>query len=219
MSVSILIPLYNGIEFLKECIESIKQQTYPYWEIIIGINGHPKNSDIYKQAKKYEHTQIKVIEYLDTRGKPQTLNKMINDCSYDIICLLDVDDKWLPKKLEEQIKVKKDYDVVGTLCQYFGSKQDIPRVPKQKIRKRKFLKMNPIINSSCMINKKDAIWNNEFLEDYDMWLRLNYEGKTFYNIPKILTLHRIHDKSHFNNTNNNCVPQLIAKWTKIYNNK
>ena len=80
MSVSILIPLYNGIEFLKECIESIKQQTYPYWEIIIGINGHPKNSNIYKQAKKYEHTQIKVIEYLDTRGKPQTLNKMINDC-------------------------------------------------------------------------------------------------------------------------------------------
>ena len=128
MSVSILIPLYNGIEFLKESIESVKRQTYPYWEIIIGINGHPKNSNIYIQAKKYEHIQIKVIEYLDTRGKPQTLNKMINDCSYNLICLLDVDDKWLPKKLEEQIKVKKDYDVVGTLCQYFGSRQNIHNI-------------------------------------------------------------------------------------------
>ena len=34
----------------------------------------------------------KVIEYLNIKGKPQTLNKMINDCSYDIICILDVDD-------------------------------------------------------------------------------------------------------------------------------
>ena len=216
MFISILIPLYNGIEFLIESVDSVKKQTYPHWEIIIGINGHKKNSNIYKQATDLENKQIKVIEYLNAKGKPQTLNKMINDCSYDLICILDVDDKWLPTKLEEQIKVKKDYDIVGTLCQYFGSKNCIPRIPKRNIHKKQFFKSNPIINSSCMINKKDATWNDEILEDYDMWLRLNYERKTFYNIPLVLTLHRIHDKSYFNNTNNKHVEKLILKWKQIY---
>ena len=67
-----------------------------------------------------------------------------------------------------------------------------------------------------MINKKDAIWNNEFIEDYDMWFRLVFEKKTFYNIPEVLTLHRIHPQSHFNNTNNQALPLLITKWKKKF---
>ena len=104
MFVSVLIPLYNGIEFLDESISSVKYQTHKNWEIIIGINGHPENSNIYLQAKQYQNNKIRVLEFLSTKGKSQTLNEMIKYSKYDIICLLDVDDKWLPSKLEEQIK-------------------------------------------------------------------------------------------------------------------
>ena len=100
MFVSILIPLYNGIEFLDESISSVKYQTHKNWEIIIGINGHPENSNIYLQAKQYQNNKIRVLEFLSTKGKSQTLNEMIKYSKYDIICLLDVDDKWLPSKLE-----------------------------------------------------------------------------------------------------------------------
>ena len=58
MSVSILIPLYNGVEFLNEAIISIRNQTYQNWEVIIGINGHPKSSDVYFQAKLHENKKI-----------------------------------------------------------------------------------------------------------------------------------------------------------------
>ena len=212
MSVSILMPLYNGIEFLDEAIVSVKNQTYHRWEVIIGINGHPKGSDVYLAAKGFEGCRIRVIEY-DTKGKPNTLNKMVEDASYDTICLLDVDDKWLPTKLEKQIALKSEYDVIGTSCQYFGARREIPLIPLGEFDTRYIFRVNPIINSSCMINKKDAFWNDIFgVEDYDMWFRLAFEKKTFYNVPEVLTLHRIHPASHFNNVNHNFLPILKDKW-------
>lgn len=48
------MPIYNGIEFIEESVSSILTQTYDQWELIIGINGHPENSDVYKIAKEYE---------------------------------------------------------------------------------------------------------------------------------------------------------------------
>lgn len=217
--ISILIPLYNGIEFLEESLNSVKNQTYTKWEVIIGINGYEKDSDIYKRAKLYETSNIKVIDYFNINNKSKCLNKMILDAKYDIICLLDVDDKWDKNKLEEQINIKKNYDVVGTWCKYFGENNIIPPLPKYKINELDFLRMNPIINSSCMLNKKDCYWdenNITGLEDYDLWLKLNFIGKSFYNIPKILTYHRIHKTSYFNNNNNNYVNQLVKKWSIIY---
>ncbi len=49
--ISILIPIYNGIEFIDDSVQSVLNQTYTNWELIIGINGHPENSDVYKKAK------------------------------------------------------------------------------------------------------------------------------------------------------------------------
>lgn len=214
--VSILIPIYNGIEFLDECINSIKKQTYKKWEVILGINGHSSNSEVYQIALKYKTDKIHVIEY-NTIGKGQTLNHMVLDSKYDIICLLDVDDKWNPNKLQLQILKKQNYDIVGTWCQYFGDNNIIIRVPSGKVHPLQFLKENPIINSSCMLNKTDCNWReNYILEDYDLWLKLNYEGKSVYNIPNVLTYHRIHRNSFFNNQNDNYVSDLVKQWGKKY---
>ena len=58
--ISILLPIYNGIEFIKESIPTILYQTYKDWELIIGINGHPKESEIYKIAKEYEEKDSRI---------------------------------------------------------------------------------------------------------------------------------------------------------------
>ena len=52
--ITILMPIYNGIEFIDESVSSILKQTYDKWELLIGINGHPENSEVYKIAQKYE---------------------------------------------------------------------------------------------------------------------------------------------------------------------
>ena len=59
--ISILIPIYNGIEFLEESLESVKNQTYKEWEILIAINGHEKDSNVYKEALKYQGEKNKNI--------------------------------------------------------------------------------------------------------------------------------------------------------------
>lgn len=223
IGISILIPLYNGIEFLEEAIISILTQTYTKWEIIIGINGHEPNSDIEKQVNEIvqKHNQDNIFDirviYYNTKGKPDTLNQMINDIKYDYVALLDADDIWLPEKLEKQVPILRSYDVVGTNCQYFGDRQDFPIIPFNNYRvSHNFFIANPIINSSVIIHKNNAKWNkDELLEDYDLWFRLLYERKSFYNLKEVLCKHRIHTSSFFNNNNNNYVNELKQKWLKI----
>ena len=106
--ITILIPIYNGIEFLKECLDTVLYQTYKDWEIIIGINGFKENSDTFKFAKTFENEKIKVYDFYTIKGKSNTLNEMIKYSTYSWISILDVDDKWLPKKLESQIRFLND---------------------------------------------------------------------------------------------------------------
>ena len=211
--ISILMPIYNGIEFLKESIPTILYQTYQNWELILGINGFTKNSDTYIEAKKYENEKIKVLDLFYIKGKSNSLNEMIKYSKYNWIALLDVDDKWLPKKLEYQIKFKNDYDIIGSHCKYFGDLNICPRIPTKDLSKFNFLQFNPIINSSALIRKELCVWNSDWdgVEDYDLWLKLYFEKKKFYNVEDILVLHRIHNKSAFNANGNNLLVSNLKK--------
>lgn len=198
--ISILLPIYNGIEFINESVPTIIYQTYNNWELIIGINGHSKNSKEYKKAKKWEKkdNRIKVLDLYTIKGKSIALNEMIKYCQYDWISLIDVDDKWLPKKLESQIPYINEFDIIGTQCKYFGNKSDIPKIPVGNLTGYDFTKANPIINSSCLIKKELAYWEENGIEDYHLWLKLWKQGKQFYNVEDIQVLHRIHNDSAFN---------------------
>ncbi len=216
------MPIYNGIEFIEESVSTILYQTYKEWELIIGINGHPQNSEVYQIAKKYEmrDIRIKVFDLPSTvKGKSAALNEMLNLCNPENkwISLLDVDDKWLPKKLELQVPFMKDYDVIGTMCKYFGNLNSSPSIPYGDISKFNFLSVNPIINSSCLVRKElchwDGKWNGVEVEDYDMWLRLWKQGKNFYNVGSLQVLHRIHRESAFNAKGNHLkVDELRRKY-------
>ena len=215
--ISILMPIYNGIEFIKQSVNSIKNQTYKDWELIIGINGHEPNSEVYNKAKEYENKKIKVIELHPIKGKSAALNAMLEYCKYDWISLLDVDDIWKYTKLETQLSHMDNYDVIGTKCKYFGDLKIVPNIPVGDITGFDFLKVNPIINSSCLVRKGLCYWDTStILEDYDMWLRLWQQKCRFYNVKSIEVLHRIHRESAFNaKGNNNMVSALKRKYKRV----
>ena len=138
---------------------------------------------------------------------------MIKYCKYNHVAILDVDDIWLPTKLQKQIPLINEYDVVGTLCQYFGTRNDKPKIEIGEINKHVFKKHNPIINSSIIIKKELANWDKyyESVEDYDLWCRLATQNKKIYNVSEILVKHRIHKQSSFNSNptkQNNLVKQI-----------
>lgn len=209
--ISILMPVYNGIEYIYESVNSVINQTYIDWELIIGINGHIPNSKIYKKTKSLEKydNRIKVYD-LNTIGKSNSLNEMLKYSKYNYIAILDVDDIWENNKLEIQSKYLK-YDVIGSKCIYFGEINGIiPELPIGEISNFDFYKFNPIINSSSIIKKELCYWEDIYnLEDYNLWLKLWKLKKQFYNVDKILVKHRIHKESYFNNKNNKYVKELI----------
>jgi len=214
--ISILIPIYNGIEFINESVSSVLRQSYVEWELIIGINGHQQNSNVYKIAKEYENlsTKIRVLDLYEIKGKSNALNEMIKHCSYDYVALLDVDDIWHEQKLQLQSQMLNKFDVIGSRCVWFGDRPGVvPNLPVGNISNFDFSSVNPIINSSSVIRKDLCLWNSVWdgVEDYDLWLKLRNQNKMFFNFTEILVKHRIHKSSAFNSKgNNNLVDNLLV---------
>lgn len=214
--ISILMPIYNGIEFIQESVSSVIAQTFQHWELIIGINGHELNSKVYDIARQYENVdgRIKVLDLYFLKGKATALNHMIMSCVYDYVALLDVDDIWYHDKLEIQSVFIHHYDVVGSKCVYFGDIENVvPIIPSGDLSGFDFKSVNPIINSSCIIKKESCYWNENGIEDYDLWLRLWKLGKKFYNCPRVLVRHRIHQLSSFNSKGHNEKKKLLFSIT------
>ena len=179
--ISILIPIFNGIDFINESVSSVLGQISEDWELIIAVNGHPENSEVFQIAKDYESisTKIRAFDFFHIKGKAETLNAMIPYCSYNYVAILDVDDIWDETKLDIQsVFLKQSYDVVGSQCIYFGDLEGIkPNIPLGDISDFDFNKVNPVINSSAIIKKELCYWNENGIEDYDLWLRLRKQNK------------------------------------------
>jgi teichuronic acid biosynthesis glycosyltransferase TuaG len=229
--ISILLPLYNGIEYLNDSLSSIKSQTYNKWELIIGINGHYNNKEFYNNVKHLvdkifdKNDEVKILD-LNLFNKIDTLNYLTKIAKYNYISLIDADDIWSENKLELQIPYLDNYDIVGTHCYYINKDgyrlSFFPSLPSGDLKNHNFFDGNPIINSSVILKKTDAYWqldniNLNGVEDYDLWFKLKFQKKKFYNIDKKICFHRLHDKSSFNNKNNNYVDILKSKWQNIFN--
>jgi glycosyltransferase involved in cell wall biosynthesis len=217
--VSILMPIYNGREFIQDSVPSILEQTTSTWELLIGINGYTANSSAYQEVSEYvtslKDDRIRLFDFPQCKGKAATLNQMVTECKYAYVAILDVDDIWHPSKLEGQWPFLQKYDVIGTKCVYFGDLNNIvPATPTGDLSNVNFLDSNPVINSSALIRKNLAHWDEtSFIEDYELWLRLWKQGRSFYNCGEILVKHRIHQTSAFNSKgNHNHVAELKRRY-------
>lgn len=204
--ISILLATYNGERYLKKSIDSILNQTFGDFELLIGLND--TNDGSMNIINSYDDDRIRVFEYSE-RGKAITLNKLINEAKFDWIAMQDDDDVWVGEKLEKQINLINDFDVIGTFIDYINESDQIIGCPnlsenEMEIKGRSFMGDNQVANTSAIFRKEDAIkinlWRDglDGIEDFDFWLRLMREGKRFKNIPEKLVMHRLHNNSNFN---------------------
>lgn len=205
MTVSILMPIYNGIEFFHESFASIRRQTYTRWELYIGINGHDDPAPVLQEIMNVTKGDARVHVYTQiTKGKSDSLNDLMTHITTDWVALLDVDDMWAPTKLDEQVRIlptlRPGTVVVGTFCHYFGDIAGAPTIPAGYIDTKVLVNVNPIINSSSLIRREYCQWTSQYrgVEDYELWMKIAKAGKKFYNIGKDLVGHRIHRESAFN---------------------
>ena len=211
--ISILMPLFNGQEYLRDSIASVLAQSFQTFELLIGINGHDQetaNRLVAYISLIFPDPRIKT-HILEERGKIKTLNKLVSLSQFDIICLLDADDIWTRQKLQKQLQVRDRFDVIGTDANYIGDKFTSPKIFLGHLPSDIFSFQNPIISSSVMMKKADAVFDEKWdgLDDYNLWIALNQQGKTFYNVPEVLVLHRLYSSSFFNRSNKDVSDQLL----------
>lgn len=244
--VSIVTPVYTGWEFLEECALSVYLQATRHpsiepivWEWWIGINGHGndggkalqlayKIKDLFS-SHVHGHGEVHVVNLPRVRGKVEALNTLVDFSRGEWIAVLDCDDTWERNKLLSQRAVidflppedRETLAVVGTHCWYFGDMNGPgPTLPTGIVKGERVLTGgNPIINSSALIRRDLAYWEDRFgLEDYDLWLRLALAGYTFFNIEDRLVYHRLHKGSAFNGKGVQDLEGLLAyhraAWSK-----
>ena len=222
--ITILIPLYNGIEYLPEALDSVISQTYTDWKMLIGINGHGDTGGEVainvKELVKSESRIKVIIQSSDINNKPKSLNNLVSFVKTEWVAILDADDIWLPNKLQEQINIilSSNYEVIGTHCEYFGNHGGSPNIPLGTLSRGSTLSFNPLINSSVVFKTKYAQWDESLniYEDYDLWMKLDYNNITMFNIPRILVKHRLYDKSFFN-TQIISTESLKHKYLNLFN--
>jgi glycosyltransferase involved in cell wall biosynthesis len=208
--ISILTPVFNGVEFLEQCIRSVKIQTFPDWELWIGINGHGDDGGMVAQAaSRFAASDSRIhviIQGPPLKGKVESLNHLVSLTTTEWISVLDCDDIWEPRKLERQIHAiyshASEAAVVGTFCQYFGERHGKITLESGYIDPAILENHNPIINSSSLIRREFCKWElnniNYTMDDYQLWMKICLSGGKLYNIPEFLVWHRIHKSSAFN---------------------
>ena len=222
--ITICIPLYNGIEYIKETLISVRNQVYSNWRTIIGVNGHGLDSPVLQKVKEIlkelGDDRIRVVNLPNVKGIAQADNALIELAETEWIAHLDADDLWHSQKLEIQVQAmnqlrenKIDIDCIATHCTYIGSHQGHPMIPTGLLEEDHFKDLNPLIHSSILFKKNRLRYPSEeggvVPQDYAAFLDLLGKGGKFYTIEHHLTFHRIYPQSYFNASGKQN-PKLVA---------
>ena len=243
MLVSIIIPTFNSEKTLKDNLNSIKEQTYTNYEIIIIDNN--SNDETIKIVKKNNFRNIKIIKEKD-RGIYDAINKGIINSKGNIISVLHSDDFDSDKDVLDNVvnifKIKKDNDIVYGDLIYVDRKKtnSILRYWKSGLFKDgAFLKGWHPPHPSFFANKKlfieNSLYNIEIGNCADVELMHRFlqtnKIKSYY-LNKILVIMRYGGKSNKNikniieqnieiikflNIKNNYLKIIIFLWYKFFN--
>ena len=104
--VSIIMPSWNTGNFIAESIQSVINQTYKNWELIIVDDCSTDNTD--EIVSFYKDQRIKYLKNEKNSGAAITRNKALREAQGEWIAFLDSDDLWAPEKLEHQINFMKN---------------------------------------------------------------------------------------------------------------
>ena len=178
--VSIVMTIYKRYDFLEECINSLLEQTYNNFEIILVIEKSDNQQEIKEFVEKYNDNRIKLICNKKREGFPKSLNIAIDNSKGKYIARMDDDDISLKIRLEEEVAFLEnnlDIGMVSSNAEFFmnTSGKWFDKGLKDDEIKAELLVGCPICHPSVMFNKKifekyDLKYNpNYFSEDFELW--------------------------------------------------
>lgn len=220
--VSVIMPMYNSEKYIEVSIQSVINQTYPYWELIIVDDcSNDRSVNIVEKYVKLDK-RLKLLNSKKNSGVAKSRNQGIKLAQGRYIAFLDSDDVWLPEKLKYQIEFMQEMQAPMSYTQYRHFTNEICNSGKiidveLKISYKDLLKGNIIGCLTVMIDRKkikDIYFSNYKHEDYILWLYILKKGFCAYGIKEDLARYR---KSP-NSLTGNKIKSFCWTWN-VYRNR
>ena len=200
--VSVIIPLYNEEKYVDDAINSVLNQTYQDFEIIVVDDESTDNSRLV--IKNFNDPRIKYF-YKKNSGPNLSRNYGIERAQGELIAFLDADDIWTPHKLEIQVKKIKEDPNIGLVfgwVYYIDSNSNLTGQTRYDIDKDYYINIllgnyvdngsTPLIRKTCF-DKVGFFKNMQPAGDWDMWIRIAKEYD-FANVKDYIAMYRIHSQ-------------------------
>lgn len=201
--VSIILPVYNAKEYIKDCIDSILAQTYQNFELIIGDDASTDNSiDICKQ---YDNPKIRIIKC--EHNYIRTCNTLLKFCNGDYIARMDADDIMLPNRIQKQVDILEKDKSLSLCCSnrlIIGTDERRDMWVENYVDDfilrlfcGNFIPHSTVMIRTSFLRNLGIKYKSEYpyAEDYKMWSDIAMNGGTIYAIKEPLIKYRIHDSS------------------------
>jgi glycosyltransferase involved in cell wall biosynthesis len=205
--ISVILPVYNGADYLSDAIESILSQTFKDFELILINDGSSDNSLSIAQVYKDQDSRVVLVSQKNI-GLVATLNKGISLAKGQFIARMDQDDISLENRFLEQIKLlETGYDLCGCHFHFITESGQLSKSRVVSIntdfQSIILTRSTPFAHGSVMIRKSFLDENNlkyshekyTSAEDYYLWVQCFEHGAKITNVDEYLFLYRDFDLS------------------------
>ena len=206
--VSIILPVYNCEKYIRKTIDSVFNQTYSNFELLVIDDGSTDTT--LKIVQSFIDNRIQVIQFEKNKGLIEVLNHGIKIAKGKYIARLDGDDICLPKRIEKQVdwlEKNQKSGVVATQIIFINEDDetignwqlDMQTNTAKEIRKAMLWECC-IAHPSVMI-RAEIIRQYQYsslqkhTEDFDLWLQILSDGYCIEKIPEQLLQYRVHTQS------------------------
>lgn len=203
--VSIITPLYNAASFVSETINSVLQQTYQNWELLIVDDASTDNSVCISEAFAAKEPRIRLLKNNKNKGAAYCRNQATELAKGDYIAFLDADDLWFPKKLEKQIQFMQKAKATVSFTSYMHIDETgkylhkniiaMPRLTYAKQHTNNYIGNLTGVYHAAVLGKIIAP-KLEKRQDWAVWLEaIKRSDSPALGIQEILAKYRVHASS------------------------
>lgn len=199
--ITVIMPVYNCEKYILEAVESILQQTYTNFELIL-IDDCSTDATL-QICKSFQDDRIVIIEKERNSGYTNSLNYGLSIAKGKYIARMDGDDISLPMRFEKQVdflEANEDivlcgtqYNIIGTekVCNHPLTHDEI----KVKLLSGSYIAHPTVMFKKDFFDKHNLSYNSKMepAEDYDLWSRVVFLGRVE-NLKDVLLQYRVHEQ-------------------------
>jgi glycosyltransferase involved in cell wall biosynthesis len=202
--VSIITPCYNSEKFIQETIQSVQNQTYQNWEMIIVDDASTDNTVAIIDKIASIDYRIKVIKLNKNSGTGIARNSALDFANGKYIAFLDADDLWKPEKLKTQVNFLQSNNIPFTFSYYEcineeGKSLNIAIESPKHLSYRQLFFCNYVGNLTGIYDVdyfgKISISSTRKRQDWMLWLTILQKIKVAHIVPQSLAYYRVRQNS------------------------